>query len=129
MISPEANSKWLVTGTLFGVQTLTCARTLELFDQPFETEIVVEVEKCAVGKQEFSDEDDDVFAYQIPMGQDYVDVSEAVRQLVLLQEPQHPVKNPDKDFIFETKIPDDEPTTDPRWDKLKALKDKMSKGN
>ena len=61
-----------------------------------------------------------------PQGQNFVDLSECVRQLVILQEPQAPVKNPDEDFIFVTNKPaDEEPQTDPRWDKLKALKSKM----
>jgi uncharacterized protein len=34
LVSPEGESKWLVSGTLSGVQTLTCSRTLELFDRP-----------------------------------------------------------------------------------------------
>ena len=52
LVSPEGPSKWLVSGTLSGVQTLTCSRTLDLFDRPFTTEIVVEVERLAVAKQE-----------------------------------------------------------------------------
>jgi uncharacterized protein len=60
-----------------------------------------------------------------------VDVSECVRQLVILQEPAAPVKNPDEDFIFVSNKPtgdgsaESEDTMDPRWEKLKALKSKM----
>lgn len=127
LVSPEGDSKWLVTGTISGVQTLTCSRTLELFDRPFETEMVVEVERIQIAQQELDEDDVDVFAYKIPQGQLFVDVSECVRQLVILQEPQAPVKNPDEDFIFVTnKTSDDESETmDPRWEKLKALKSKM----
>ena len=74
LVSPEGPSKWLVSGTLSGVQTLTCSRTLELFDRPFETEIVVEVERLGVAKQELDEDDADVFAYRIPQGQYFVDV-------------------------------------------------------
>ena len=35
LVSPEGNGKCLVTGTLSGVQTLTCVRSLDLFDRPF----------------------------------------------------------------------------------------------
>ena len=116
----------LVAEVLSGVQTLTCSRTLDLFDRPFTTEIVAEVERLPIAKQELDEDDADVFAYKIPQGQDFVDVSECVRQLVILQEPQAPVKNPDEDFIFVSNNPaDEEPQTDPRWDKLKALKSKM----
>ena len=126
LVSPEGPGKCLVTGTISGVQTLTCSRTLDLFDRPFSTEMVAEVERTSVAKQELDEDDVDVFAYQIPQGQSFVDVSECVRQLVILQEPVAPVKNPDEDFIFVTNKPaDEEPQTDPRWDKLKALKSKM----
>ena len=131
LVSPEGPSKWLVSGTLSGVQTLTCSRTLELFDRPFETEIVVEVERLGVAKQELDEDDADVFAYRIPQGQYFVDVSECVRQLVILQEPAAPVKNPDEDFIFVSNNQPDEGSDeatkpmDPRWEKLKALKSKM----
>ena len=129
LVSPEGNGKCLVTGTISGVQTLTCVRSLDLFDRPFETEIVVEVERGACAAQELHDDDDDVFAYTIPQTQDFVDVSECVRQLVTLQEPIAPVKNPDEDFIFVTNNQagdgaDAEKPLDPRWEKLKALKSK-----
>ena len=126
LVSPEGESKCLVTGSISGVQTLTCSRTLEPFDRPFSTEIVAEVTRTGVSQQELDEDDVDVFAYRIPQGQSFVDLSECIRQLVILQEPQAPVKNPDEDFIFVTNKPaDEEPQTDPRWDKLKALKSKM----
>ena len=94
------------------------------------TEIVVEVERLSVAKQELDEDDADVFAYKIPQGQDFVDVSECIRQLVILQEPVAPVKNPDEDFIFVSNNQPDEGSEeakplDPRWEKLKALKSKM----
>lgn len=126
LISPEGESKCLVTGTIFGVQTLTCSRTLELFDRPFSTEIVVEVTRTQISKQELDEDEVDVFAYHIPLAQSYVDVSECIRQLIILQEPVAPVKNPDEDFIFvSNKQADVEIQNDPRWEKLKALKSKM----
>lgn len=127
LVSPEGNGKYLVTGSISGVQTLTCVRSLEPFDRPFETDMVIEVERIQVAVQELDDEsDDETFIYKIPQTQDFVDVSECIRQLVILQEPQAPVKNPDEDFIFVTnKQSNEESVTDPRWDKLKALKSKM----
>ena len=83
-----------MTGSISGVQTLTCSRTLEPFDRPFTTEVVIEVTRTQVAQQELDEDDVDVFAYQIPQGQSFVDVSECVRQLVILQEPVAPVKNP-----------------------------------
>ncbi|MCF0223891.1 MAG: DUF177 domain-containing protein [Fibrobacter sp.] len=126
LVSPEGENKWLISGSLSGVQTLTCSRTLETFDRPFSTEIVIEVERISIGQQELDEEDVDVFAYKIPLGQYFVDVSECIRQLVVLQEPQAPVKNPDEDFIFVSNQPsDEEPQSDPRWEKLKALKQQL----
>ena len=131
LVSPEGPGKCLVTGTISGVQTLTCSRTLDLFDRPFSTEMVVEVERISVAKQELDEDDAEVFAYKIPQGQDFVDVSECIRQLVILQEPVAPVKNPDEDFIFVTNNPPGDgeqeqgKPLDPRWEKLKALKSKM----
>ena len=88
------------------------------------------MERGACAQQELHDDDDDVFAYTIPQTQDFVDVSECVRQLVTLQEPIAPVKNPDEDFIFVSNNQtgdgaDAEKPLDPRWEKLKALKSKM----
>ena len=130
LVSPEGENKCLVTGSVSGVQTLTCSRTLEQFDRPFTTEVVIEVTRTQVAQQELDEDDVDVFAYQIPQGQSFVDVSECVRQLVTLQEPIAPVKNPDEDFIFETNNQagdgaEAEKPLDPRWEKLKALKSKM----
>ena len=101
LISPESGDRFLLTGKLSGVQNLVCSRTLEPFDRPFSTEMVVEVTRCQVAKQELDDEDADVYAYRIPQNQEFVEVSECVRELVILQEPQAPVKNPEENFIFE----------------------------
>ena len=130
LVSPEGENKCLVTGSVSGVQTLTCSRTLEQFDRPFTTEVVIEVTRSQVAKQELDEDDVDVFAYQIPQGQSFVDVSECIRQLVILQEPVAPVKNPDEDFIFVTNNQADggdsgDKPMDPRWEKLKALKSTM----
>ena len=131
LISPESGDRFLLTGKLSGVQNLVCSRTLEPFDRPFSTEMVLEVTRCQVANQELDDEDADVYAYRIPQNQEFVEVSECVRELVILQEPQAPVKNPEENFIFEPNNQADEgpdgaeKPMDPRWDKLKALKSKM----
>jgi uncharacterized protein len=131
LISPESGDRFLLTGKLSGVQNLVCSRTLEPFDRPFSTEMVVEVTRCQVAKQELDDEDADVYAYRIPQNQEFVEVSECVRELVILQEPQAPVKNPEENFIFVSNETSDEGAgggekpMDPRWEKLKALKSKM----
>ena len=125
LVSTQAQEKLLLTGSLVGVQRLTCARTLEPFDHSFETELVIEVERKQIASQVLDDEDPEVFCLQIPVAQDYVDISECIRQLVILQEPMYPVKNPDEDFSWNDKETDS--AEDPRWAQLKALRRKMDK--
>lgn len=125
LVSPAEQGKLLLTGSLSGTQSLTCARTLEPFECPFSTELVLEVLREQISSQELDDEDAEIFVIRIPLHQDYVDVSECVRQLVILQEPMYPVKNPDESFSFVDST--NEPAEDPRWEKLKALKRKMEK--
>lgn len=130
-VVPEGSNKWFLTGTLFGVQILECSRSLELFDSPFETPIGFWVELIpGLAEQELDDSDDETFGFRVPATQDYVDVTECVRQLVILQEPLHPVKDdPDKDFVWEAGEKSEVPGGDPRWEKLKALKDRMNRPN
>lgn len=130
LISPEGKDKWLVTGSLSGVQLLTCVRSLEQFKRPFETDLAIEVERTQrVAKQEVNDEDEEVFTILIPIIQSEVDISECVRQLILLQEPLNPMKNPDEEFICPGSESSEEPAVDLRWEKLKALKRKMENSN
>ena len=130
-VFPEDSNKWILSGTLFGVQVLECSRSLELFDHPFETPISFWVELVpGLAKQELDDSDDGTFGIRIPAVQDHVDVTECIRQLVILQEPLHPVKDdPDKAFVWEIGEKSSKTKEDPRWEKLKALKDKMSHPN
>jgi uncharacterized protein len=122
---------FLVKGTLQGVQNLTCVRTLESFLRPFQCDLVMDVQKISgVPAQEMEDEDGDTFVVRIPALQDEVDITECVRQLVILQEPMNPVKDPGSDFVWKDKGDESgEPEGDPRWDKLKALKAKFENPN
>lgn len=126
LASKEDERKTLFTGTLSGTQVLTCARTLEPFERAFSTEVAIEMERMAISSQEFDDEDPEVFCLRVPIAQEYLDVSECIRQLVILQEPMYPVKDPDAEFFFEQK-PSNASESDPRWDKLKALARNMKK--
>lgn len=130
-VVPDGSNRWLLTGTLSGVQVLECSRSLELFDSPFETPISFWVELVpGIAEEELDDTDDETFGFRVPSVQDYVDVTECVRQLVILQEPLHPVKDdPDKDFVWEAGEKSETPGEDPRWEKLKALKDRMKRPN
>lgn len=127
----QGDDRYLVNGSIRGAQLLTCVRTLEAFHHDFDTEAVFEVEKATgIQAQEMDDDDGDTFLVRIPALQEYVDITEIVRQLVILQEPMNPVKDPASDFVWKDKdsVPDSA-TSDPRWDKLKALRDKFSNPN
>ena len=112
-------------GKLSGVQNLTCSRSLEVFPSPFEVEMLFEAEKDpSLRDQILEDEDDELFRFRIPMTQDYVDITECVRQLVTLQEPMHPVKDPSQEFSWKdpAALSAEDRPVDPRWEKLKDWK-------
>lgn len=127
----ENPNRWLLVGTLSGVQVLECSRSLERFDNAFETPIRFWVEVVhGLAGQELDDSDDEVFGFRVSQAQKYVDVTECVRQLVILQEPLHPVKDdPDGDFVWEAGEKPQVSEEDPRWEKLKTLKDKLERPN
>jgi len=119
-------------GTMQGAQLLTCVRSLEPFTRSFEVKVHIEVQKDqTVHEQvlEDEDEDEDLFRFRIPALQESVEISECVRQLVVLQEPINPVKDPAKDFVWTDLEGDsiDAAKEDPRWEKLKELKQKLNK--
>ncbi len=118
-------------GKLQGAQLLTCSRTSESFVHPFETSMVFEVVKDeTLRKQEMEDEDEELFRFRIPVLQESVDITECIRQLVILQEPINPVKDPSKEFAWkdsEAVEPENAAAIDPRWEKLKELKQKLDK--
>ncbi len=113
-------------GTLKGTQLLTCSRSLETFEHEFETEVVFEVHKDQKLREvKLDDEDEELFVLRIPVLQESVSIDEVIRQLVVLQEPMNPVKDPEKDFSWRDTEPAEEAKLDPRWEKLKALKQKL----
>jgi uncharacterized metal-binding protein YceD (DUF177 family) len=130
-IFPQGGDSFLVNGVIQGTQLLTCVRTLELFPRPFQLELVMDVQKTSgISAQEVEDEDGDTFVVRIPAIQDDVDITECVRQLVIIQEPMNPVKDPSGDFIWKDKdVESEQPESDSRWDKLKALKAKFNNPN
>lgn len=118
-------------GKLQGVQLLTCSRTLEPFLRPFETDMVFEVMKDeTIRVQVMDDEDEELFVFRIPVLQESVEITECIRQLVVLQEPINPVKDPGKEFTWKDPAanePNKLAAMDPRWEKLKELKQKLEK--
>jgi uncharacterized protein len=82
-----------VKGTVNGSQEFVCARTLEPFELPFEVEVdALVLQEQGLTRQEEDDGSDDFFKIKVPANQNEVDLTETVRQLVILQEPMAPVK-------------------------------------
>lgn len=85
-----------VKGITSGSQEFACARTLELFERPFEVEVDTLVfQEQGLAQQEEDDGSEDFFRIKVPVSQNEVDLTETVRQLVILQEPMIPVKEED----------------------------------
>ena len=76
--------------------------------------------------QEFDDSDEQIFRMKIcPDANQSIDFTECLRQLILLEQPMYPVKNPDAEFKWEENsddVVDEEIVIDPRWAKLKEFK-------
>ena len=87
------NGGFTVKGTVSGSQEFACARTLEPFERPFELEVeALVLAEAGLTQQKEDEGDSDLFTIKIPAGQNEVDLTETVRQLVILQEPMIPVK-------------------------------------
>ena len=82
-----------VKGIVSGSQEFACARTLELFERPFEIEVeALVLAEAGLTQQKEDSGDDDFFTIKVPAGQNEVDLTETVRQLIILQEPMIPLK-------------------------------------
>ncbi len=82
-----------VKGIASGLQEFACAKTLELFERPFEAEVdVLVLQEQGLTQQQEDDGSDDFFKIRVPANQNEADLTETVRQLVILQEPMIPVK-------------------------------------
>jgi len=89
----KENGGFTVKGTVSGSQEFACARTLELFSRPFEVEVeALVLAEAGLTQQKEDDGSEDLFTIKVPVGQNEVDLTETVRQLVILQEPMIPVK-------------------------------------
>ena len=82
-----------IKGIASGSQEFACSRTLEPFERPFEIEVdVLVLWEQGLTQQEEDDGGEDFFKIKVPANQNEVDLTETVRQLVILQEPMIPVK-------------------------------------
>jgi uncharacterized protein len=124
-VQPNGGNEFILEGTLAGRQKLTCVRSLEEFFEPFEVKFRILIRKLAgVKKQVMDDGDEDLFRIDVNPSQKTLDLSECLRQLILLEQPINPVKEPEKDFQWEEQRPGKH-EVDPRWAKLEALKKSM----
>ncbi|MDR2594248.1 MAG: DUF177 domain-containing protein [Fibromonadaceae bacterium] len=82
-----------IKGIASGSQEFECSRTLELFERHFEIEIdTLVLQEQGITEQKEDDGSEDFFTIKVPAGQNEVDLTETVRQLIILQEPMIPVK-------------------------------------
>jgi len=82
-----------VKGIVSGSQEFACSRTSELFELSFEVEMdALVLQEQGLTQQEEDDGSEDFFKIRVPANQKEVDLTETVRQLVILQEPMIPVK-------------------------------------
>ncbi|NLB63664.1 MAG: DUF177 domain-containing protein [Fibrobacter sp.] len=126
-VFPSERDVWTVETQIIGMQELECARTLEPVMHPIDLSFTVVANKVAgIKEQQFNDEEDEFFEIDIPQAQNFVDFSECVRQMVILNEPINPLKDPEASFNWEDPEQEkDSEAVDPRWEKLKEWKPKV----
>ncbi len=124
---------YLINGTVSGVQEFECSRTLEKFEKSFSVSVKVMAKKNKeVDDTELDDENEEIYNISFNPLEEEVDISECIRQQIVLSQPINPVKNPDKDFSW---AGDSEPKeeeksgVDSRWSELEKLKEKFKKDN
>ena len=123
--SVDHNQFW-INGDLKGTQKLECSRTLEHFLHPFNVELKVLVERNdSIQGQEFDNDDEEIYRYKVSSKETELDISECIREQVLLEQPMNPIKNSEEDFNSGSDEKPEE-STDSRWDALKELKNKFN---
>jgi uncharacterized protein len=123
LVSASESGSYVVTIRLSGVRVLVCSRSSEEFDYNFKSEFSVIIEKTSASSQELVEDDED---YRIKIGhsEKEIDFSECLRQQLILEQPINPIANPQKGIGWKDEIKEE---SDPRWDKLKELKNKLNK--
>jgi uncharacterized metal-binding protein YceD (DUF177 family) len=128
---PDSDDSFILQGRVQGVQILNCVRTLEDFECPFDVLLTVLVSKDnAVAEQQLDDSDEDRFLVRMNAAETVLDLTECLRQMVLLEQPMSPRKNPEGRLDWVDTEHENRPENekiDPRWAKLKELQDRMGK--
>ncbi len=116
-------SEYLLKCRVKTTQVLECSRTLSEYENKVDLvfEIIIELKKT-MRDWEVCDEEDEVYKILVNPNASDFDISEIVRQEILLHEPMVPVGDKDTsgDYIEEE---EDESGIDPRWAALKKLKE------
>ena len=114
----------LVTFQARTTATLTCDRTLQRFDQPIEGSYAVLFAAPDRSAPEESEEHDELRPF--PPGARYLDLTDAVRDTLLLAIPQRKVapgaEEEEIETVFGAPEPSEEDPVDPRWEKLRQLR-------
>ena len=123
----RAQREILLSGRVFGKQWLTDCRTLEEYEHSFDVPLLVRVVLDPhVASSVFDDGDEEEFLLTVNPQEGEIDLTECVRQQILLNEPLRPVKDPDAEFKWVEAEEKPGEKIDPRWGKLQRLKERMS---
>ncbi len=128
VVSVEYQGVWLDV-TYQGIQWLECSRDLEPFENPMEHQFKVFLRwNDHLKGGNLCETEEDYWLYEVNPHADRLSILEVLRQEILLDQPLNPVRNPedefgwtDKNLVVETE------NVDPRWAKLKELRDKNAK--
>lgn len=134
---PLAGDSFLVQGEAQGKLRVECGRCLDKLEQPFEAHFNLLVEKRKeTGLEWLDDEDGGVTDYQARIGPDVVEIplDHIIAEQVLLNYNLHPLPALDPQLrcvqcglqAHVAEEPKKADRVDPRWIKLKSLKDEAS---
>ena len=114
----------LVTLQARTAATLTCDRTLRRFEQPLSGGYAILFAAPGRNAPEESEEHDEL--RELPSGARHLDLTEAVRDTLLLAIPQRKVapgaEEEELETVFGTPSETEGDAVDPRWDKLRQLR-------
>lgn len=114
----------LVTFQARTTATLTCDRTLQRFEQPLEGGYAVLFAEPGRSVPDEGEEHDEV--RELPPGARYLDLTDAVRDTLLLAVPQRKVapgaEEEEIETVFGAPTRSEGDPVDPRWEKLRELR-------
>ena len=124
----RAPNEATLDGEVSGKQWLVCGRSLEEFEHPFVIPLRIKV--CLdphCNSCELDDGEDEEYLIRINPTAPTLDLSECIRQQILLNQPINPTKNPDEEFQWSLQEEGLKEESDPRWRELEKLKKRFEK--